>query len=75
MGGQLDYFGFFISSDFIHGHSKGISTTYNNPNLSSKQEFELEAVEVWLVREKERDDRLIDDRKLKQGSVVDRMGK
>jgi len=73
MGGQLDYFGFFISSDFVHGHSKGVSTTYNNPNLSSKQEFELEAVEVWLVKEKERDDRLIDDRKKKQGSVMNRM--
>jgi len=73
MGGQLDYFGFYISSDFIHGHSKGVSTTYNNPNLSSQQEFEIEAIEVWLVKEKERDDRLIDTRKKKQGSVVNRM--
>jgi len=73
MGGQLDYFGFYINADFIHGHSKGVSTTYNNPNLSSKQEFEIEAIEVWLVKEKERDDRLIDKRKLKQGTIMSRM--
>jgi len=70
-----DYFGFFISSDFENGHSKGISTTYNNPSLSSQSEFKLDAIEVWLVKEKERDDRLIDDKKLKQqGTVLNRMG-
>jgi len=42
--------------------------------LSSKQEFEIEAIEVWLVKEKERDDRLIDKRKLKQGTIMSRMG-
>jgi len=74
MGGQFDYFGFFISSDFENGHSKGVSTTYNNPSLSSQSEFKLDAIEVWLVKEKERDDRLIDDKKLKQqGSVLNRI--
>ena len=42
--------------------------------MSSKQEFEIEAIEVWLVKEKERDDRLIDKRKLKQGTIMSRMG-
>ncbi|ORX86745.1 TLD-domain-containing protein [Anaeromyces robustus] len=74
MGGQLDYFGFFISSDFQNGHSKGVSTTYNNSSLCGQNDFKLDAVEVWLVKEKERDDRLIDDKKLKQqGSIMDRM--
>eukprot|EP00833_Pecoramyces_ruminatium_P010587 jgi/Orpsp1_1/1184619/evm.model.c7180000090286.1 len=74
MGGQFDYFGFFISSDFENGHSKGISTTYNNPSLCNQSDFKIDAIEVWLIKEKERDDRLIDDKKLKQqGTVMNRM--
>jgi len=74
MGGQFDYFGFYISSDFENGHSKGVSTTYNNPTLSSQAEYKIDAIEVWLIKEKERDDRLIDHKKLKQqGSVMNRM--
>ncbi|OLY79552.1 TLD domain-containing protein 1 [Smittium mucronatum] len=33
LGGQLDYFGLWIDSDFIHGHSFP-SATYSNSNLS-----------------------------------------
>ncbi|ORY23861.1 TLD-domain-containing protein [Neocallimastix californiae] len=74
MGGQFDYFGFFISADFENGHSKGVSTTYNNPSLCGQSDFKIDAIEVWLVKPKERDDRLIDDKKLKQqGTVLDRM--
>jgi len=75
MGGQFDYFGFFINSDFESGHSKGISTTYNNPSLCGQSsDFKIDAIEVWLIKEKERDDRLIDDKKLKQqGTVMSRM--
>eukprot|EP01135_Chromosphaera_perkinsii_P006014 Nk52_evm2s380 gene=Nk52_evmTU2s380 len=48
-GGQLEYFGLFISSDFDHGHSRGhpLSTTYNSPVLSASSDFEVVAIEVW----------------------------
>eukprot|EP00056_Hartaetosiga_gracilis_P003712 m.66342 g.66342 ORF g.66342 m.66342 type:complete len:449 (-) comp11553_c0_seq1:2896-4242(-) len=49
-GGQMDFFGLFISSDFQHGHCKGApSSTYKNPPLSQEQEFIIDKVEVWKV--------------------------
>ncbi len=53
MGGQLEYFGLFISSDFQHGHSRAnpLSTTYQNPPLASSQDFEIDHVEVIRVKE------------------------
>ncbi|RHZ79818.1 hypothetical protein Glove_140g112 [Diversispora epigaea] len=57
MGGQFDYCGLWIDSDFNHGHSKAapLSTTYNNPLLSKKENFQIEEVEVWLVKPTARD--------------------
>ena len=51
MGGQVDYFGLWLSSDFGHGHSKAKPkcSTYGSPMLSSSEEFEVELVEVWGV--------------------------
>lgn len=50
MGGQLDYFGLWLSADFGKGHSKGTPcTTYGSPVLSSKQEFEIDVLELWGV--------------------------
>lgn len=48
MGGQFDYFGFFVGADFETGHSKAhpLSTTYNSPMLSSEMDFELAMLEV-----------------------------
>jgi hypothetical protein len=58
MGGQLDYFGMFIASDFQRGHSRAnpLSTTYQNPPLASGEEFELDCVEVIRVRESQLDE-------------------
>ncbi|NXL96346.1 TLDC1 protein, partial [Tyrannus savana] len=51
MGGQHGYFGLWIDSDYGKGHSKAKPrcTTYNSPQLSAKEEFTLDAMEVWAV--------------------------
>ncbi|NXG34266.1 TLDC1 protein, partial [Dromaius novaehollandiae] len=51
MGGQHDYFGLWVDSDYGKGHSKAKPrcTTYNSPQLSAKENFTLDAVEVWAV--------------------------
>ncbi|KAF0523211.1 TLD-domain-containing protein [Gigaspora margarita] len=52
MGGQFDYCGLWIDSDFIHGHSKAapLSSTYASPRLSKQEDFLIDEVEVWSVR-------------------------
>ncbi|KAJ3157370.1 hypothetical protein HDU89_002784 [Geranomyces variabilis] len=71
-GGQLDYFGLFLSATFDAGHSKAAprSTTFGNPQLSAREEFRLDFVEAWLVKAKEVDDRLVDPKSAKR-SVLD----
>ncbi|EOA93162.1 TLD domain-containing protein KIAA1609-like protein, partial [Anas platyrhynchos] len=51
MGGQHDYFGLWVDSDYGKGHSKAKPrcTTYNSPQLSAKENFTLDALEVWAV--------------------------
>ncbi|XP_042527404.1 MTOR-associated protein MEAK7 isoform X1 [Dipodomys spectabilis] len=53
MGGQHGYFGLWIDSDFGKGHSKArpACTTYGSPQLSAKEDFLFEAMEVWAVEE------------------------
>ncbi|XP_051883922.1 MTOR-associated protein MEAK7 isoform X2 [Pristis pectinata] len=51
MGGQHDYFGLWIDSNYGKGHSKAKPrcTTYNSPQLSAKEHFTIDTVEVWMV--------------------------
>ncbi|KAK3086094.1 hypothetical protein FSP39_013480 [Pinctada imbricata] len=51
MGGQFEYCGFWIDDSYNTGHSKAKpkNTTYGSPQLSSSEEFEVEAIEVWAV--------------------------
>ncbi|KAM6253175.1 MTOR-associated protein MEAK7 isoform 1-T3 [Porphyrio hochstetteri] len=51
MGGQHGYFGLWIDSDYGKGHSKAKPrcTTYHSPQLSAKEDFTLDAMEVWAV--------------------------
>nr|XP_056718839.1 MTOR-associated protein MEAK7 [Euleptes europaea] len=51
MGGQHDYFGLWIDSNYGKGHSKAKPrcTTYNSPQLSAQEDFTLDALEVWAV--------------------------
>ncbi|XP_008056006.1 TLD domain-containing protein 1 [Carlito syrichta] len=51
MGGQHDYFGLWVDVDFGKGHSKAkpTCTTYNSPQLSAKENFRFDRMEVWAV--------------------------
>ena len=51
MGGQLEYFGLWLSADYGTGHSKARPkcSTYASPTLSSSEEFKIELLEAWGV--------------------------
>ncbi|XP_037671870.1 MTOR-associated protein MEAK7 isoform X2 [Choloepus didactylus] len=51
MGGQHGYFGLWIDVDFGKGHSraKPACTTYNSPQLSARENFQFDRLEVWAV--------------------------
>ncbi|KAI8848306.1 TLD-domain-containing protein, partial [Chytridium lagenaria] len=71
-GGQLDYFGLWIDSDFGKGHSRGNpSSTFSNPPLSSKEDFLIDDLECYLIKAKEVDDRLVPEKKRGNKSVLD----
>ncbi|KAL3897682.1 MAG: hypothetical protein SGCHY_003249 [Lobulomycetales sp.] len=66
MGGQVDFFGWYISQDFENGHTRGLptSTTFGNPPLSGDDEdFLLDQVEVWLVKPSPVEDEVFDEGK------------
>ena len=49
MGGQHNYFGLWLSTEFGKGQSKAkpTSTTFGNPQLSAKEDFLVDVVEAW----------------------------
>uniref|UniRef100_A0A8C3WHG9 MTOR-associated protein MEAK7 n=1 Tax=Catagonus wagneri TaxID=51154 RepID=A0A8C3WHG9_9CETA len=51
MGGQHHYFGLWVDVDFGKGHSKAkpTCTTYGSPQLSAREDFRFEKMEVWAV--------------------------
>ena len=51
MGGQMEYFGLWLSADYGAGHSKAKPrcTTYASPMLSASEEFQIDMLEVWGV--------------------------
>jgi len=51
MGGQHNYFGFFLSDYYGEGHSKAkpSNTTFGSPQLSSNDSFKVTRIEVWGV--------------------------
>ncbi|KAK3729569.1 hypothetical protein QZH41_017182 [Actinostola sp. cb2023] len=50
MGGQMEYFGFWLDASFGPGHSKGEPcTTYGNTRLSANENFHIDELEVWGV--------------------------
>ncbi|KAI9013255.1 TLD-domain-containing protein [Gaertneriomyces semiglobifer] len=74
-GGQLSYFGLYVSDNFTTGHSMASprSTTFNSPQLSGHPDFEIDTVEVYLIKEVERDDRLVDPKEARRakGSILE----
>uniref|UniRef100_T1J516 MTOR-associated protein MEAK7 n=1 Tax=Strigamia maritima TaxID=126957 RepID=T1J516_STRMM len=55
-GGQLDYFGVWLNADFGTGKCSPTCITFNCPQLSAAQEFEISAVEVWRVGSEPKDE-------------------
>ena len=51
MGGQHNYFGLWLDSEFGRGHSRARPkcTTYGSPQLSGEEDFTLDTMEVWAV--------------------------
>ncbi|KPP58294.1 hypothetical protein Z043_123894 [Scleropages formosus] len=51
MGGQHNYFGLWLDSDFGRGHSRARPrcTTYGSPQLSAEEDFTVDSLEVWGV--------------------------
>ncbi|XP_032232835.2 MTOR-associated protein MEAK7 [Nematostella vectensis] len=50
MGGQYEYFGLWLQDSFGPGHCRGDPcTTYGNPQLSGKEKFKIDVLEVWGV--------------------------
>ena len=58
MGGQMDYFGLWIDSNFNHGHSKAKPkcTTFGSPQLSAEPEFQVDVIEVWALGPEKREE-------------------
>jgi hypothetical protein len=53
-GGQLEYFGLFLSTDLCgRCDAEPRSTTYNNPVLSCKKEFTVKSIEIISILKKE----------------------
>jgi hypothetical protein len=67
----MDYFGLWIDPSLESGSCRAqpTSSTFNSPLLSSTQDFQIETVEVWVTKEKETDERLLD--KTARLSVLD----
>ncbi|XP_061775946.1 MTOR-associated protein MEAK7 isoform X1 [Nerophis ophidion] len=51
MGGQHNYFGLWLDSNFGRGHSRARPkcTTFASPQLSADEDFILDSMEVWAV--------------------------
>ena len=51
MGGQLEYFGLWLSSEYGSGQSKARPkcTTYGSPCLAGKEEFRVAVLEAWGI--------------------------
>ncbi|XP_054633810.1 MTOR-associated protein MEAK7 [Dunckerocampus dactyliophorus] len=56
MGGQHNYFGLWLDSDFGRGHSRARPkcTTFGSPQLSGDEDFVLDSMEVWAVGQQEK---------------------
>ncbi|XP_020610901.1 TLD domain-containing protein 1-like [Orbicella faveolata] len=80
MGGQFNYFGFWLDDDFGSGHSRGqpSCTTYGSPQLSAEEEFKLDKLEVWGVGvppENELEKKSVLDTEIEAKAFLEVMGK
>lgn len=58
MGGQMGYHGLWLDADFRRGHSRARPTcsTFASPQLSHDEEFTIDAVEVWDLQPREKEE-------------------
>lgn len=57
MGGQFNYWGLWLDSEYGHGQcSETCSTFKNYTQLSVNKHFEIRNIEVWAVGEKPKTD-------------------
>lgn len=53
MGGQFEYWGLWLDSEYGHGECSESCTTFKNyTQLSARKNFEIRNIEVWAVGEK-----------------------
>ncbi|CAK8685118.1 unnamed protein product [Clavelina lepadiformis] len=69
MGGQHSYFGWWLSTEFGKGHSKGKKcTTYGSPQLSTSEDFKIDKLEAWAVGNKPQ----LEDESQENQSIIDK---
>eukprot|EP01006_Ploeotia_vitrea_P008214 TRINITY_DN19367_c0_g1_i1.p1 TRINITY_DN19367_c0_g1~~TRINITY_DN19367_c0_g1_i1.p1 ORF type:complete len:286 (-),score=56.17 TRINITY_DN19367_c0_g1_i1:647-1504(-) len=51
MGGQVEYFGWFVDGGLDHGHSwaRSLCYTFDSPCLAGAEKFDVDTVECWQV--------------------------
>lgn len=60
MGGQFNYWGLWLDSEYGHGECSESCTTFKNYNqLAASKKFEIRNIEVWAVGEKPLKDEVI----------------
>lgn len=55
MGGREELFGLWLDYDFGKGSVAPTCTTFRSPQLTSKQQIEIKAMEVWALGPEEED--------------------
>ena len=51
MGGQLEYFGLWIDAEYGKARCAPSCSSYQSPQLSEKEYFHYDHLEVWAVGE------------------------
>lgn len=65
MGGQLDYWGLWLDAEYGIGQSNVSCSTYSDYSmLSAVKDFKIDALEVWCVKEKPKNDDDEEERQL-----------
>ena len=72
-GGQFEYFGLWIDSEYGMGHSKAEPTcsTYVSPQLSAHPNFTFDYLEVWGVGAVPEEDTEVSDRSSFSDSLME----
>lgn len=80
MGGQFDFFGLWIDSEYGKGRCAPSCSSYTSPQLSKEEHFEIEHMEVWGVGEEPMEDmdentRSVFDMDPETQAIMEMMGK